>query len=711
MRSWSEPGTSGSMARPFHFTTDTSSLFDEAQDGTDATWTIDTGNSIVSVTGGNADSWWIRQTDVSDEATIEARVQSAGGAPFGVIANYQSTTQYYLAYLRSAGQIRLYVKNGGYAVVASASYSTANGTYYRLKIATSNEAPNKRLIAYVDGVQQLSVATATVFSNGRGGLQANAAPGQVDFDWWILDLSMTLTFAFPSSGLAAGGTSFEVTGSDFGDGALPYIGSTVCTNISIAPTTSITCTSPAGAAGAADLTVKFGTAGTEEYTITATNGWTYVAAATTITGLIAQHRHPVFRRLQVKRRSGTGEYESDWQTVPANYIKSWGSIRSSTDNIIVGTYQQSGARFRFRNDDGYFNDENDTNSFWYSYYSRYRTLVRVQAGYYDEDLNEYPTSTTLFTGIINSDFAKTSKNEISIDVDSLDSVFKEVPMGDVLENASPTSTTYRADQLINLVKEHTDGSSNLIFQKFIASADWTVTTGTITYPGLNTSTAWQNETAWSLIQKLAQAENKVAYINPTGQFVFEARTDSATALAYELKGLGSPHTQYGHNIIEIQEQVEAVSRVYNRINVKFSETDAASSYHVREQAWSWGDGSSSDKYGVRTYNLDNRWIGTTAQATSIADGLFTQFSVLREEVKLTAKFLPHVFLGNVSLVSYQDQSFSETTLWGAFLWGAALWRGNSRSGGIQIDDERYHIMSVEHDLDNFKTVLHVRSEA
>lgn len=430
-----------------------------------------------------------------------------------------------------------------------------------------------------------------------------------------------------------------------------------------------------------------------------------------LTGLIAEHRHQVFRRLYVKRRQGTGEYESDWQEIPSRYIKSWGTIRNATDNVVVGTYQQSGMRLTLRNDDGFFNDETDRDSFWYSYYSRYRTLVRVQAGYYDTSLNEYPTDPTLFIGIVNSDFSKSSKNEISLDVDSLDSVFKEVPAASIVAGRDYTGTTYRADQILDHIKNYTDGSSNLVFQKFIAAADWTITTGTITYPGLNTSTAWQNENAWTMITKLAQAENKIAYISPTGKFTFASRPDSTGSLAFELKGLGSPHSAYGHNVISIDDYTEAVSKVYNRVNVKFADADAATSYYVREQTWSWGDGSSSDKYGVRTYSLDNSWIGTTAQATSIADGIFNQFSVLRDEIKVTAKFLPQIFLGNVSLVTFQDQAHSDTTLWGFFLWGHADWRQDVSRGGVVIDDERFHILSVEHDLNNFKSTLHIRSES
>src|SRR3990167_1560562 len=181
------------MAQPFHFTTDSSGSFDEEQDGSDATWTVDTGNSIVSVTGGSADTRWIRKTDASVNSTVEARMKSAGGAPFGVLANWQSGTQFYLAYLRSGGEFRLYLKSGGYSVLASKAYSTSNGTYYRVKLATVTNGANKDLTGYIDGVSELTASTATLFGSGRAGMMPNAAPGQVDIDWFAFDTAVNPT--------------------------------------------------------------------------------------------------------------------------------------------------------------------------------------------------------------------------------------------------------------------------------------------------------------------------------------------------------------------------------------------------------------------------------------------------------------------------------------------------------------------------------------
>jgi hypothetical protein len=75
----------------------------------------------------------------------------------------------------------------------------------------------------------------------------------------------------PSTGPAAGGTSISIYGSNFAAGATVKIGGAGAANVVIVNSTKITCKTPAGTAGAKDVTVtnrngQFGTS---------TNGFTY----------------------------------------------------------------------------------------------------------------------------------------------------------------------------------------------------------------------------------------------------------------------------------------------------------------------------------------------------------------------------------------------------------------------------------------------------
>ena len=698
------------MARPYHFTTDPESDGWTVQFGSTTRWT-QSGTLETCSSGGNNENDLIYDSDVSINQTVHTRFRLNGSGSLteaGVMCNWVDVTHNYLIYNQD-GKWTIALYNGGYSELANYVQTVPfDGTYIELKAVTVTNGSNKDITLTIDDVVLGTASTATIHASSKAGLFANsvAAGRTIDFDWWAFNTVITVSSVSPSSGPTAGGTAVTITGSDIGDGALGYIGSSILTGIATTPNTTMTGTTPSGSAGDSNVTIKFGTLGSEEYTGSLSNGFTYLP---TLTSLIAKSRHSIFRRLHIKRRQNSGEYESSWQEVPSKYIGKWGRIKNGTDNIVVGEYQQSGVQLTLRNDDGYFNGESELDSNWYGYYSRYRTLVRVQAGYYDADLNEYPTDSTMFTGIINSDFDQTSKNDISIQVDSLDSVFKEVPASSITF-PNITTTALRADQIIAAIQNFTDGSNNLVFQKFIPLADWTITTGTITYPGFNTTTVFKSDTAWSIIQKLAQAENKVAYISPTGKFYFESRPTTTASTTYELKGLGAGHSEYGHNIIEIESQIEAVSKVYNRVRVKYLEADTETSYYTRAQTWGWGDGSTSDKYGVRTYNLDNQMIGDVTQATSVGDAIFNEFSALRQEVKISCKFLPQLFLGNVSLVTYQDASATEV-LWGTFMWGYANWADTGTRGAVRFYNDRFQILSVEHDLDNIKTILHLRMEA
>ena len=78
----------------------------------------------------------------------------------------------------------------------------------------------------------------------------------------------------PNSGTTAGGTPITITGLAFAAGATVTVGGQPCTGVSVTPTTSITCTTPAGTAGAANVVVT----NLDETSTTSTGGFTYISA-------------------------------------------------------------------------------------------------------------------------------------------------------------------------------------------------------------------------------------------------------------------------------------------------------------------------------------------------------------------------------------------------------------------------------------------------
>jgi hypothetical protein len=85
----------------------------------------------------------------------------------------------------------------------------------------------------------------------------------------------------PSSGPGAGGTAVTITGSNFAAGATVTIGGTAATGVSVVNATTITATTPAHAAGAADVTVT----NADTQSGTKAGAFTYLGPAPTVTSV------------------------------------------------------------------------------------------------------------------------------------------------------------------------------------------------------------------------------------------------------------------------------------------------------------------------------------------------------------------------------------------------------------------------------------------
>ena len=74
----------------------------------------------------------------------------------------------------------------------------------------------------------------------------------------------------PSSGSTSGGATVTLTGAGYAAGAAASIGGVPCTNVHVVNSTTLTCTTGAGAAGAANVVVTV-----NSQTGTLTGGYTY----------------------------------------------------------------------------------------------------------------------------------------------------------------------------------------------------------------------------------------------------------------------------------------------------------------------------------------------------------------------------------------------------------------------------------------------------
>ncbi len=98
---------------------------------------------------------------------------------------------------------------------------------------------------------------------------------------YVSGITATVTSISRDVGSAAGGTSVNITGTDFAGGATVSVGGTAATSIVVNSTTSITCTFPAHATGLVDVTVTNSGAAAGSLQASGAYGWEYLPTPTT----------------------------------------------------------------------------------------------------------------------------------------------------------------------------------------------------------------------------------------------------------------------------------------------------------------------------------------------------------------------------------------------------------------------------------------------
>ena len=117
-------------------------------------------------------------------------------------------------------------------------------------------------------------------ADGSGRTLENNAQFSFDSDLTLYAIwtasGPTISSVSSNSGSTLGGTTITITGTNFVSGATVNVGGNACTNVVVVSATSITCTTPAGTAGPADIVVTNSDTGT----VTSMGGFTYIAPPT-----------------------------------------------------------------------------------------------------------------------------------------------------------------------------------------------------------------------------------------------------------------------------------------------------------------------------------------------------------------------------------------------------------------------------------------------
>lgn len=454
-----------------------------------------------------------------------------------------------------------------------------------------------------------------------------------------------------------------------------------------------------------------------QYTVWDTNNWdtelTWDDAAATIQQLIKRPHSKVFRRLYIKRRlATTGLFETDWLEVTRD-VKSWGSINSSIDFERQGKLVFSGLDVVMQNTEGLYNPEDNVDSYWYGYANQQRSLVKVELGFYNQWLStdgrwqneELPADPTVFVGIISGNISVSDQNEVLLQVQPLTQVFRDFPASYL---TGFTSTGITASKFIEILRDQTDGAGSYVFRPFFQDAltYWEITQTSVIYSNLNTSSAADlaQIDCWTAIETLAQSENYIGYITPTGKFRWVPKTVGAS-LTFEFFGLGiTPNREYGHTIKRVFRYGKKLTNFYSRVSVKFINEDTNTSFAATALAFAVSGTNTAWNLGLRTYAIQNFWIPNTATANSVAGAVFSELSRLDEEINFSTSLIPHLNLLDRVQVSYDATDFSSLkSYWDVSDWDSELTWDESRGDAIVLNNEPFKILSININLDNLES--------
>jgi len=439
----------------------------------------------------------------------------------------------------------------------------------------------------------------------------------------------------------------------------------------------------------------------------------------------------VYRKAFIKRRnSTTGLFEDNWFEITEDVTR-WGKIGVSTTPERPGQFRFSALKLTVANDEGSYNPSDDQASFWFGFLDMQRTLVKIEFGFINQSItngiwtNEltpiasfwdvdqwdndlvWDGEDTHFIGIISGDPDLSDKNRIILTVRPLTQLFKDYPARRI---DSYTTTGLTASDFMDAIRDHTTGGANFVFRPFFGdtTSNWDIQTTTANYGDLDTSTAKDviDKTVWSVMEKLAQAERSVPYVDNNGVFKFKS-LDPASETSAFLFGQGTFNTTFGNTIKEVIRYGPRMESFYSRVQIKFTDSDTSTSYYVREAEMTIGS-TAPWVFGYRTFDIENFFIPDQSTAQALGDALFDDLGSLKKEITIKTSFLPHVKILDRIEISYDSADPNAESNWNENDWNTELTWDDSKGDAIVLNAVPHTVLKVEIDLDRFENTFIAR---
>jgi len=442
--------------------------------------------------------------------------------------------------------------------------------------------------------------------------------------------------------------------------------------------------------------------------------------AETILSQIKAPNSYVFRRVLLKRKSAmTGLHESVWQDISSD-VKTWGSIRREIDNVRYSKIKFGDVLMKFENSSGRYNPHEDDASFWFGYASQQRSLIKIEAGFTHSTLSsdniwtntEYPSTPSVFYGIISGDLYNSDDNHVQFSIRPLLQVFRDYPAKNL---TGFTSTGLTATQFFQMIRDQTDGSSNFIFRPFFGdtTTNWNIGSTSNIYANLNTNNSVDvfDKTVWDIMEKLAESEDKIIYVDNLGTFNFTTR-DVTSTVAFHFLGNGFVDTEYGHTIKKVSKFGKRQTDFYSRVEVKWIDSNTFTAVRVKETAFAVTGSNDAWNLGHRTFKFENFWIPTITVADTILDNIYNNVTVLKNNIEFTSSFVPHIDILDRVRMSYDSSALNPTSRWDLFDWSADdtstaqdLYWDRFRGDAIRLIGADFKILSIDLSLDKFETKI------
>lgn len=452
--------------------------------------------------------------------------------------------------------------------------------------------------------------------------------------------------------------------------------------------------------------------------------------------LAKKNKINVQRRLSIKRIKVDGSFESDWFDISSDVMK-WGKITREIDATRKNKVQFRSMNIEVSNVDGSYNDNEDLRSLWNGYANQQRTQVRVQAWFEDVqkgadgiytrsaapislwdqaywDEHDWDEDATVFRGVIADDVDFSDENKVVLPVAPLVEVFRRYP-ADLIDGLTSTGVT--AEKFCTIIRDQTDGGGSYIFRPFFGNttSNFNINSTTAIYTNLNTNTAEDlvNLNVWNIIEKLAEAENYVAYVTSDGIFNFVDSAANTSTSQFSFYGLGNQNREFGTTIKRIFSYGYKYSKYYSRVKLKWAKDDTLTSYQVVNSSLTVSGTNLPWTLGYRTLDVENLWVENQSQAEVVATNIFNEVAALSREIRFSTTYLPKLNLLDPIDVSYDSSEFDNQSLWGVNNWGddSAVTRdtdlvwAKADYDSFFLNAKDMKILSVSEDLDKLENII------